>query len=121
MFAGISPAMSLQKRQSATLPPQHRHAWDSLQVPTNAFDRPARLTRRIAYGRLLPEAEFNNEPAPGRKTRRGFVQKTPDHEESIKSRVQRRRRFVLGDFRLQRRFVRVWHVGGIGNNQIGVL
>src|SRR5436309_2356067 len=107
MAAGICPATILQKRQSATLPPEDRDPRDSLQVATHPRHIPAPILRHLAHGCFLAEPEFHNEPAARGKMLACAADKPPDHIEPIVPAVEGGGRLVARHFRLKR-----WGIAG---------
>src|SRR5262245_60199583 len=110
--------MILQKRQSATLPPQHRDSGNALQVSADAFGRPSRLPRRLAHSWFLLKPEFNNEAPLGRKVGRSLIEQPANHGETVRPGVQRRWWFVSCNLGLQFRSVGFRDVGGIRDDQL---
>src|SRR5687768_8658833 len=103
MAPGIVPSMMRQKRQSSMSPPEHERARNLLQVAPHVEDAPAVAGGERRDGGVLPESEFNNEPAAGRKARAGRRKQPPDRRQAVFAGEQRRVRLVVADFRRQRR------------------
>src|SRR5687768_10381670 len=92
--AGIAPAAIRQNRQSATSPPEHNRAGNTLQVVEHATHLPPFTRRGGADLVLLPVTEFNNEGAAGGKQVRGGREQPLDDAHALRSAEQRHRWFV---------------------------
>src|SRR3954464_6560376 len=119
MAAGMSPATSLQKRQSVTLPPQNSHARYVLQVFPDMVNRPARLFRRRAHIGVLSEANFDDQAAVGRDVRRSFVEQSPHHIEAIGTGKESSVWLEARHFRLQVRRLCVAKIRRVRDDQTG--
>jgi hypothetical protein len=74
---------------SLTLPPQNGDTGNTLEIPPDALNRPARLTGSFTQLRFLPDAEFNNEQPTIRKTVGTFGKQSANDVETVVAGKQR--------------------------------
>ena len=117
ILAGMSPATSLQNRQSLTSSLQHRGSCDSCRSCRTAPPASLHVRRRRAPD-FLTVAEFNNEDGMRGKQRREGGEQPFDDGHTVGSAKQRRRRFVVSDVDREDARIPVGHVRRIGDDEV---